>query len=189
MLPDGDKDKSCNYDLLDERLRVPQFSNFPGGPSRGDRFQSPSLTKEDYVRLQRTLDARTQRKKVFVPQQLSIYVDDVLSFSLDPNSANRGLWLIAPEASVIEVRGRDTVGELTLATLLLDEDQIAGGAFEDSVVHAGGQKVTVSLTPVRDSRDVVTHAQLQVVYQDPRLSRTVWSDPPGHAQLDRSQEG
>ena len=169
MLPDGDKDKSCNYDLLDERLRVPQFSNFPGGPSRGDRFQSPRLTQEDYVRLQRTLDARAQRRKVFVPQQLRIYVDDVLSFSLDPNRANRGVWFIPPEAGVVEVRGQDTVGELTLATLLLDEDQIAGGTFADSVVHPGGQKVTISLSPVRDAKGAVIGAQLEVNYQDRRF--------------------
>ncbi len=179
-LPNEDQDKACKYDSQDERLKVPQFSNFPGGSSRGDRFQSPNLTKEDYIRLQRTLDARAHRRKVFIPQQLRIYIDDVLSYSFDPQIWSRGRWLIGPEAAVVEVRGQDTEGELTLATLLLGDDQVPGGTFGGSVVDPGGQKVTVWLTPVRDD-GAVKGAQLEVSYQHPgfrrpvsQLARRVW---------------
>ena len=172
-LPNEDQDRACKYNSLDERLTVPQFSNFPRGSSRGDRFQSPELTKEDYIRLQRTLDARAHRRKVFIPQQLCIYIDDVLSYSFDPKMWSRGRLLIAPQAAVIEVRGQDTVGELTLATLLVGDAHVTEGTFEDSVIQPGGQKVTVSLTPVRDANGAVKGAQVEVSYHHPGLKRSV----------------
>jgi len=48
-LPSGDQDKSCNYHSLEERLKY-QILNSPQGSSRGDRFQSPQLVEEDYIR-------------------------------------------------------------------------------------------------------------------------------------------
>src|SRR6185295_11737430 len=117
------------------------------------RFQPPRITKEDYIRLQRTLAARTRRRKSFAPQQLCFYVDNVLTRAIDARHTNRTRFLIGPEAGVIEVRGRDADGELTLATLLVEWDQIqVGGAFKDSVVHQGGQKVELQLTPIRDAQ-------------------------------------
>jgi hypothetical protein len=179
-LPGDNQDRGCNYDSLNERLAVPQFSNFPSGPSRGDRFQSPKLATEDYIRLQRTLEARARRRKSFTPQQLCIYVDDALSQSFNLRLASHIQFLIGPEVGVIEVRGRDAVGELTLATLLVEYDQIPmGGAFRDSVVHQGGQKVTIQLTPNRDAKGEVEGAQVEVSYAEPRwlisrLAERVW---------------
>ncbi len=172
-LPDEDQDKGCNYDCPDERLMVPQFSNFPSGTPRSDRLQFPQLTKEDYVRLQRTLDARAHRRKVFIPRQLCIYIDDVQSYSFDLKTTNSIRCSLAADADVIEVRGRDAAGELTLATLLLSDSQALGEAFRGSVVHPGGQKVTVWLMPVRETTGVVESAQLEVRYTEPRLMRPV----------------
>src|SRR5205085_11720205 len=85
-LPEGDLDRNCNFDALDERLAVPQFSDFPTGTPRGDRFQPPELTREDYVRLQRTLEARLHRRRVFSPRELRIFVDDVPLASFEPKT-------------------------------------------------------------------------------------------------------
>lgn len=193
-LPAEDQDKGCNFDCQDERLMVPQFSNFPGGTPRGDRFQFPKLTKEDYVRLQRTLDARAHRRRVFIPQQLCIYIDDVPSYSFDLKTTNSIRYPITADVGVIEVRGRDAAGELTLATLLLGDSQALGEVIKDSLVHSGGQKVTLRLTPIRETDGTVESAQLEVRYTEPhlmqpvsRLARRVWLGlkgvKRGHDQL------
>jgi len=166
-LPANNQDRGCNYDSPNERLAVPEFASFPSGSSRGDRFQSPELTAEDYIRLQRTLDARTRRRKSFTPQQLCVYVDNVLSQSFDPTRKDRGRFVIGPEAGVIEVRGRDAEGELTLAILIADYDQIpVGAALRDSVVHQGGQKVGIQLTPIWDAEGNVEGGQLEVSFAE-----------------------
>jgi hypothetical protein len=167
-LTNGDQDKGCNYDAPDERLAVPQFSNFPAGTPRGDRLQPPKLTKEDFIRLRRTLDARAHRRKAFSPQQLCVYVDDVLTFSFDPKTTRRVRHTIGAGAGVIEVRGRDAAGELTLATLFLCDEEVAGGEFSDSVVHPGGQKVTVRLKPAPETGGAVRGVQLEVSYAQRR---------------------
>lgn len=170
-LPGENQDQSCNYDAAGERLAVPQFSNFPAGPSRGDRFQAPTLTQEDYIRLQRTLEARSRRRKNFNPQQLCIYVDNVLSQSFAARRTNRIQFQLGPAAGVIEVRGQDDAGELTLAILLVEYDQIpSGGAFRDSVLHPGGQQVEIQLTPSWDAKGEIEGAKVEVSYTELRWS-------------------
>jgi hypothetical protein len=162
-LPGEDQDKACNYGSLDDRVRVPQFSNFPSGSSRGDRFQPPNLTTEDYVRLQRTLASRAQRRKVFSPGQLRIYLDDTLSYSLDLTKTSSGRWLI-DQATVIEIRGEDVDGELTLATLVLRDAQI-DGVFKDAFIQPGGQKLNVWLTPEYDAEGAFNGNRLEVSHE------------------------
>lgn len=171
-LPDNDPDRGCNYDSPDERLVVPQFSDFPSGAPRGDRFRPPGLTREDYIRVERTLDARAQRRRVFAPDQLCIYIDGVLSYSFDPIMTTRVLQRVQEEARVIEVRGRNESGELTLATLLLSDGHVHG-AFKDSVVRPGGQVLTVKLTPIRRPVGAAEAMQLEVSYKETGLVRTV----------------
>lgn len=172
-LPSEDQDKGCNYDSREERLAVPQFSNFPGRTPRGDRLQPQELTREDYVRLQRMLEARAHRKKAFSPRKLSVYVDDVLSYSFDLEKSRRGRFLIGAEDGVIEVRGQDDSGELTLVTLPLGHELASGEVFRGSVLHPGGQKITLLLTPVKKADGAVEGAHLEVRYTEPRLMRSV----------------
>ena len=165
QLPDDNQDKGCNYDSLNEELMVPEFSNFPGGSSRGDRFEPPRLTPADYVRLDRTLDARVRRRRTFAPQHLSVYVDNVLTESFDSRRRNRVQFEIGPEAGVIEVRGRDDLGTLTLAILLVEFDQLQiGGSFRDSTVSPGGQKVEIRMTPIWNGQREAKGALVKVDY-------------------------
>jgi hypothetical protein len=168
-LPDEDADKGCNYDLLEERLRVPRFSNVPSRTSRGDRFQAPELQREDYIRLERTLEARTHRRKNFIPRQICIYIDDVLLHSFEPGNTNRVRRLIGADAIVVEVRGRDEAGELTLAMLLRDYDHAGGASRGGTVIDPGGKKVTIRLTPVREVDGNLKAAWLEVSYTTPGL--------------------
>jgi hypothetical protein len=163
-LPNGDQDKACNYQSPDERLVVPQFSNFPCGTPRGDRFQPPKLTEEDYIRLQRTLEARSHRRKNFKPQQLCVYVDDLFSCSFDWKNSKRVRQLLASEAGFLEVRGVDNTGELTLAFLFLDH--VSGEGFRGSVVNPNGQRVTVSVRPVQKSDESLGGVELEVSYEE-----------------------
>ena len=170
-LPEASLDRGCNFDSLNQ-LAVPQFSNFSSGPSRGNRYQPPSLTKADYLRLRRTLDARARQRKVFTPNRLFVYVDATQTQSIDLSSTNRVEFSIGPEAGVIEVCGRDEQEALTLAILLVEFDRIPiGGAFRDAVVHEGGQKIEVQLTPIRNGAGEVKSAQVLVSYAEARLMR------------------
>ncbi len=169
-LIDGDHDKGCNFDAPDERLAVPQFSNFPEGTPRGDRLQPPKLTTGDLVRLRRTLEARGHRRKTFDPRQLCVYVDNVAVFSFDPKITRRVRHMIYTGAGVIEVRGRDDAGEITLATFFFGDEQVADGDFSDSVIQPGGQKVTVRLRQAPGSPGDV---QLEVSYAGRGLMRNV----------------
>jgi len=172
-LPDDSADKGCNFDSPNQ-LAVPQFSNFSSGPSRGDRSQPPSLTKADHIRLRRTLDARARRRKTFTPNRLFAYIDATQTQSIDLSRTNRVEFTIGPEAGVIEVCGRDEQGELTLATLLVEFDRIPiGGTFRDAVVHEGGQKIEVQLTPVRNTSGEIESAQVLVRYAETRLMRAI----------------
>jgi hypothetical protein len=173
-LPDGDQDRGCSYDSPDERIAVPQFSNFPTGTPRGDRFQPPKLTREDFIRLRRTLDARARRRKDFTPRQLCVYVDDLPTFSFDPKTTRRVRLVIGTGAGVIEVRGRDAAGELTLATFFLREEEVSGGEFGGSVVQPGGQQVTVRLKPAPETGGAVGGAQLEVTYAERGLLRAIF---------------
>jgi hypothetical protein len=105
---------------------------------------------------------------------LRVYVDDAPAFSFDPKTARRVRHTIGAGAGVIEVRGRDAVGELTLATLFLSDEEVAGGEFSDSVVQPGGQKVTVRLKPAPETGGAVGGAQLEVSYAERGWMRAVF---------------
>lgn len=173
-LPEGDRDKGCDFDRLDERLGVPLFSTPAGRPPRGDRFQAPKLRDEDYIRLERTLAARAHRRRNFTPRQVSVYVDDVLLSSFQPESTSRVRQLIGGEAGVVEVRGRDEVGELTLATLPPAYGHAGPAARGGTVVHPGGRRVTIRLTPARDAGGAGDSLWLEVVYAKPGLLRPAY---------------
>ena len=174
QLPDDNQDKGCSYDSLSEQLMIPEFFNFPGGSSRGDRFEPPTLTPADYVRLDRTLDARARRRRTFAPQFVSVYVDNVLTESFDAKRRNRVQFQIGPEGGVIEVRGRDDLGTLTLAILLVEFDQLqSGGAFRDSTVSQGGQKVEIQITPVWNGESEAKAALVKVDYSSLRSLQRV----------------
>ena len=174
QLPDDNQDKGCSYDSLSEQLMIPEFFNFPGGSSRGNRFEPPTLTPADYVRLDRTLDARARRRRTFTPQYLSVYVDNVLTESFDAKRRNRVQFQIGPEAGVIEVRGSDDLGTLTLAILLVEFDQLqSGGAFRDSMVSQGGQKVEIQITPVWNGNSEAKGALVKVDYSSLRSLQRV----------------
>jgi hypothetical protein len=170
-LPDDSQDKGCNFDSTNQ-LAVPRFSNFSNGPSRGDRFPPPPLTKADYVRLRRTLDARARRRRSFTPNRLFVYVDAANLQSIDLSRTNRVEFSVGTEAGVIEVQGGTEQEALTLATLLVEFDRIpTGGAFKDAVVLEGGQKIEIELTPRRDSSGEVESAQVLVSYSETRSMR------------------
>lgn len=169
-LPGEDQDRACNYDDVDKRIAVPQFSSFPGACSRGDRFNPPPLSPEDYVRLGRTLESRAKRRRTFVPRQLRIYIDKTLSYSLDPLTSKKGQWLIG-EAAVIEVRGEGDGGELTLATLILRDFRDGEKSLGGSVTYNNGQQVAIWITPKRDADGLISNTLLEVTYEVPRLKK------------------
>jgi hypothetical protein len=165
-LPNSDLDKNCNFHSLDERIALPKFRNTKSEPPRPNRFETPSLQAEDYVRLRRTLDARGHRKKTFVPQLLSVYVDGQWSYSFEAKNKN-GRCVIGNEASFIEVRGSDTTGEVALAMLVRGSAQ-GNYEFEGSVVHAGGQKVSLKTKRFQQTADAEVQIQLEINYTQNR---------------------
>jgi hypothetical protein len=169
-LPDDSVDKGCHFDSSSQ-LAIPAFLNFSNAPSRGHRHRPPALTKADYIRLRRTLDARSRRRKRFTPDRLFVYVDGTDTQSIDLRIANHVEFSIGPETGVIEVVGNDGK-PLTLATLLVEFDRIPiGGRFRDEVVLEGGQKTEIELIPQRDASGRLDSAQVLVNYSEPRLTR------------------
>jgi hypothetical protein len=167
-LPVDSQDRGCDFDPPNKRLAVPLFRNIPNGSSRNNRFDPPKLANEDYVRLERTLGARARRRRDFTPTQLSVLVDDREVKSIDLSCTNRTEFFIGSEAGVIEVHGRDEEGELTLAILLVELDEISGaGAFEDSILDQAGQRITIQLRAIRDA-DGLKGAKAEVIYAEPR---------------------
>ena len=78
-----------------------------------------------------------------------------------PTNGN-GHCTIPEEASFLEIRGRDDTGEVLLATLLLGAPQTASAEFEDSIVHSGGQKVSIKLKtpPAKDEDASRIHVEI-----------------------------
>lgn len=165
-LPASDLDKSCDYGSPDARLCVPLFSNYAGGPPRGDRLRPPELSPADYVRLRRTLGARARRRKDFSPKLLLIYLDGVHSHSLDLKVARHTLLRVGAGSSVVEMRGEDDQGELTLAILPLDGDLTLGSVFTGSFVLGRGQKLNVRLTPISEADGGSEDVKLEVRYDE-----------------------
>jgi hypothetical protein len=158
----------------DERLAVPRFSLLTNGGPRGDRFHPPELEPEDFLRLRRNLEADARRRRVFLARRLDIYVDGTKQASFDPRQTPHFQFEVRPEADVLEVRGQDAEGELTLAVLLLRCYWIPPGESSlDWVILEGGQKLTVQLTPIRDASGEVEQARVDVRYAETRPIRAV----------------
>jgi hypothetical protein len=100
---------------------------------------------------------------------LYVYLDDVPIFSFDPKTTRRVRHTISEGAGVIEVRGRDAAGELTLAMVFLPD-----GEFSDSVVQPGGKEVTVRLKPASETGGAASGVELEVSYVERGLMRAVF---------------
>ena len=162
-LPEGDLDAGCDFESLEERITVPQFNTGKDEPPRQNRYETPKLRVEDYVRLRRTLDARGHRKKSFVPQTLSVYADGGWSYSFEPKNG-KGQCVISAETSLIEVRGKDSAGEVPLAMLIRGPAQTYD-EFEGSIIHAGGQKISLRTRRCQNVNESESGIELEVDYK------------------------
>ncbi|MBI3950854.1 MAG: hypothetical protein HY314_10425 [Acidobacteria bacterium] len=166
--------RGLGFDLRDERLAVPSFSFSTGGQPRGDRFHPPKLEAEDYLRLQRIREADARRRRVFLARQVDLYVDGIKQASFDPRQTSRFQLEVGPGAEVLEVRGQDAEGELTLAVLLLRSPWLPREEpFRDWIVMEGGQKVTIALTPIRDASQNIERTKVEVSYTEPHPLRAL----------------
>lgn len=171
-LPREDLDRRCNYDSLQKRLAVPKFFGFSHPSQRGNRFQSPDLSGEDYIRLRRTLDARGHRRKTFIPETISVYADNQLIRAFDSRVEKHANLLVRADSSFIEIRGEDRSGELVLATLPLSEEIIHNN-FKQTISLSRGQKVTISHSRI-EGKDSVNQLRLKVCYSDPIILRSLY---------------
>ena len=171
-LPREDQDKACNYESSDERLAVPQFSSVPTSDPRGNRFQTPTLNEEDYVRLQRTLKARRQRRTHFMPQQIRIYLDDSGLCSFDAHQVKSPPCLISSASEVVAVKGVEGGDEVTLGTLILG-GELFNEPFTDTLRLPNGVRLTVSLIPIEETNGGTGTARLHVSYGEMGFVRLV----------------
>ena len=169
-LPIGDFDRRCDYGSIDERLAVPQFSGFGNERHGGDRFQPPKLSVEDYIRVQRLLDARRHRRNSFVPEKISLYVDGDLKLTFNASDKRRAQFIISDETACIEVRGEDRNGELTMA--ILPTDHYPRIPFKASI-PAGAGKVKLELTRAEEKDNVSGNLQVRVTYSQPTLKQWI----------------
>lgn len=162
------------FDAPGQRLAIPQFLNATADPPAGDRFHPPPWEPEDIIRLRRIWQVQAHRRKKLPAYQLSVSVDGIEQRRFDPRRTPRIHLSIGAQAQLIEVRGRDEDGELTLATLIVCCDQIpVGGAFQDAIVLEGGQKVMIQLSPTWDTDGDVEGAEVEVGYAETQPLRTL----------------
>jgi hypothetical protein len=181
-LPAESVDKGCGYDAPGRRLAVPRFRNVNDRDSRDDRFTPPKLEADDYLRLQRTREARRNRRKACQPRQLRVYVDGVECAAFDPGQAAGVHIALAADAAILEVRGDDWEGELTLAAWAA----CGGPALEteplkEEVVLKGGQKIKIQLRPAGGADEESGGTRVEVRYAETaplralrRYARRAW---------------
>jgi hypothetical protein len=159
--------RGLGLDAPEERLAVPQFFYSTSGGTRGDRFHPPKLEEADYLRLQRNREELARRQKSFLARRLIVYADGIECASFDPRQTPHVRFDIGPEVDVIEVRGQDAQGELTLTTLLVRcYDIPAGESCESWAVLDGGQKIAMRLTPQWDEDGELEAAHLEISYAE-----------------------
>jgi len=166
-LPDTDLDSTCDFDPINQRIVLPHFTQIQNGPPR-DRYQPPTLRSEDYVRLERTLEARGHRKRAFVPNTISIYADGQSLYTFDPAVGNSSC-LISSESSFVEVRGRDVDGEVLLACVPLGGLATSVEEFEDSIIHEGGHTLEVKLRNLQRNSDSPFRLEISYRHRPNRL--------------------
>jgi hypothetical protein len=159
-------------DAPSERLAVPQFFYSDDKRPRGNRLKPPALTKEQYLQFERARSGHAARRKALFAGSLSVYVDGVERASFDARLSKHVAVKIGREATVIELRGRDAEGELPLATLLVEHPDIAAGhALRDQITLEGGQRVTVTVTPVLNALEEMEAAHVELTYVETRPAR------------------
>ncbi|HJQ23961.1 MAG TPA: hypothetical protein VKA60_08585 [Blastocatellia bacterium] len=165
---------SLGYDAPRERLAVPQFFFSDDNRPRGNRFKPPALTTEHYLQFQRARKDRAGRRKALFAGRLRVYVDGTERAAFDARRTAKLAFKIGPEANVIEVRGRDAEGELALATLLMRRPGVAAAeTLRDRITLEGGQRVTISLTPVLNARQEVKETHVQLTYAETHPARAI----------------
>ena len=162
---------SLGFAAPSEMLAVPQFFIGEENEPRGDRFNPPNVPDAVSDRLRRSLAERARRRKAFRAELLRVYVDDVGIASFDPARDKRVSFTISITANLIEVRGDDHDGELTLAILIPAAYEIAeGGVASDSLTLEGGQKFTVTLKPQATETDEAVF-NVAITYTEKRSVR------------------
>lgn len=155
-----------------KQLSVPQFFFSENNEPPGDRFNPPAVLPENESRLERSLADRARRRKAYRVGLLTVYVDGVESASFDPRHEAVS-FNVLNTTNLIEVRGEDTEGELTLATLIVPALELQPeGALVDTMILEGGQKLTLALKPV-ESSEAAEELEVEIAYDETHVLRAI----------------
>jgi hypothetical protein len=185
--------------LLDPagKLHIPLFMNTsdnsqppPDGPfTSPDRLASPPLEPQDWTAIAAALAEQRLRRDAYSGGFLRVLVDGQEIQRFQTSQTTGVAFDIAADTAYIEVFGEDQHGEVLLAVfphVTLD----AGGKRRrrvDSVTHAGGQRITLQVSAVRQDDRTRQHLHIRYDEVPPPTMARLWAMLRQHAQYGSRQ--
>jgi hypothetical protein len=134
--------------------------------------RSPRLDEAELKAVELLLDERSARRKRAVAGLMRILVNGRERARLDLSRASRARFEVGEGDELIEVRVAEGDGDLLLAAHLLRHDSSnAPPPGQTSITLEGGQKISFTVAPVKDSRDQSSGATIDLSYRETRLRR------------------
>jgi hypothetical protein len=141
------------------RLEIPQFfhssGDSPKDKPRGDRNPVAELSEDELARMRKELDDESTGHKKASISRLRILVDGDERARLELNQTSEVSFEVEEGARLIEVRTASEDGDLLLAVHALSYDDMQPTAEPSyfSITRAGGQKISLTISPVHRLRE------------------------------------
>lgn len=163
-----------------ERLAVPVFfsqASGKGGNGRGndeggsgmrnDRDNPTPLQPDELAELRESVARDGARRRKDATTVLSVVIDGIERARLGLDDAQPKRVVLEPEARLLEIQGRDEIGELLLGSLLLTQRQLATAERlrKFSFKLVGGRRVSFSLSPELDEEGDIDAIELILNYR------------------------
>lgn len=159
--------KELGLDMPDTKLSLPKFSVLSksgtmDGDIGGSRFSI--LSAKERNELRRRMAEKQQRRRNLRARSVGVFIDNVhqANFELGDNSSMQ--VELQEGANLIEIRGEDEYGSLSLATQLVPYSDNAFEFSNTTVILKQG-KLGLSISPTVNSADGRLRALLTVSYR------------------------
>lgn len=163
--------RHLSLDAPEARLALPRFvmsekrENNSDSNKKSDLMRPPSLAPEDLDEIERRLASRDARRQKINPRFVTLLVDGVERKQFDLIETKQVQLDLEPGASLIEIWGRDELGELLLATHVVPYAESAVDSSRGAVAVGKG---TLRFDIAAGATDASSRARLTVDY-NPKL--------------------
>jgi hypothetical protein len=152
-------------------LEIPMFHLTDNGdgadPPPFNRQISPQLTAEDKARMYAELDRRQKRSKKAPLKQVEVVVDEIGRGTLSLDESRPIVIDLEEGASLIEFRGSDNEGDVSLGMHSLSWDENTASEEPESyrMKMTGGREVKFSIAHTRDINGALIGAKFVCSYE------------------------